>query len=233
MAIINTYSWCQHDISWIAYYKYYNKYGLLPTDNNFKIFDIWYDLACSCGWCYTFENIVFVCEKPQKLYLNDRGLLHKDGDMGLRYTDGYGLWMLNGIAVPEWLVKTDADKIDPQKALTEKNVDIQREIIRKVGADRVLKASNAKKLNQYKDAKTKLTYSLYHMKLNDNLDRKYLYFEHASMKGVFYAQPVPPETNKAVHGLAWMRSMIERDDLSSINNLKEAEIIKNLPERVS
>src|SRR3990167_418699 len=29
---IETFSWCQHDINWIGYYKYFEKYGLLPTD---------------------------------------------------------------------------------------------------------------------------------------------------------------------------------------------------------
>ena len=110
---IDTYSWCQHDIGWIAYYKYFDKYGLLPHDKNFEIFDIWYDLACSCGWCYTFENIVFVCEKPSKLYLNQESRLHKENSMALEYSDGYGLYMLNGIRVPDWLVTTPAENRQP------------------------------------------------------------------------------------------------------------------------
>ena len=59
---IYTYSWGQHDIGWISYYKFYEKYGLLKNDKNFEIFNMWYDLACSSGWSYTFENMVFVCE---------------------------------------------------------------------------------------------------------------------------------------------------------------------------
>ena len=157
---IDTYSWCQHDIGWIAYYKYFDKYGLLPHDKNFEIFDIWYDLACSCGWCYTFENIVFVCEKPSKLYLNQESRLHKENSMALEYSDGYGLYMLNGIRVPDWLVTTPAEKIDPTLALKETNADVQREIIRKVGAERMLKSCNAKTLDDWNDPKTGYNYKL-------------------------------------------------------------------------
>ncbi len=230
---IDTYSWCQHNINWIAYYKYFEKYGLLPYDKNFKILDIWYDLACSCGWCYTFENMVFVCEKPSKLYLNAQGQLHKDGSMALEYSDGYGLWILNGISVPKWLVETKAEKINPKLALTETNADIQREIIRKVGAERILKCCNAKTLDDWNDPNTGYNYKLMDMSIGERIRRKYLYFEHASMKGVFYAKPVPPETKKALHARAWMLSMVERDALKNIDQATEAEILANLPLTVS
>ena len=232
MKHIATYSWCQHDINWIAYYKYFEKYGLLSSDKNFKIFDIWYDLACSCGWCYTFKNIVFVCEKPITLNLNERGQLHKDNQMALEYTDGEGLYMLNGIRVPKWLILNKAEDIDVSKVFEEKNIDVQREIIRKIGAEKVLKKSGAKEISIYTDSRTSLTYKLMVLKIGDNIDRKYLYFEHATMKGIFYAQPVPPETTKALHGLAWQRCMIEREELKSIDIVMEAEIIANLPEMV-
>ena len=57
-------------------------------------------MAQSAGWSYTFENMVFVCEKPKEIHLNDRKQLHRDGGMSLAYSDGYGLWMLNGVQVP-------------------------------------------------------------------------------------------------------------------------------------
>jgi len=164
MQWVDTYAWCQHDINWIAYYKYFEKYGLLPTDKNFKIFDIWYDLACSCGWCYTFENIVFVCEKPCKLSLNNVGRLHDTKSMALEYSDGYGLWMLNGIRVPQWLIETPAEKIEPKLALEEKNADVQREIIRKIGYDRMLQACNATTEETWDCPKTGLHYETKRMK---------------------------------------------------------------------
>src|SRR3990167_2047835 len=226
---IETYFWCQHSIGWIAYYKYFNKYKLLPYDENFKILDIWYDLACSCGWCYTFENMVFVCEKPSELSIDGMGRLHKDGGMALKYSDGYGLYMLNGIRVPKWLAMTPAEKLDPALALKETNADVQREIIRKIGAERMLKHCDAKTLDTWIDPKTGHTYKLMDMTIGQNIRRRYMYFEHASIPGVFFAKPVPPETAKALHGYAWQRKLIDRAKLTKISSADEAELIANLP----
>ena len=226
---IETYFWCQHSIGWIAYYKYFNKYKLLPYDENFKILDIWYDLACSCGWCYTFENMVFVCEKPSELSIDGMGRLHKDGGMALKYSDGYGLYMLNGIRVPKWLAMTPAEKLDPALALKETNADVQREIIRKIGAERMLKHCDAKTLDTWIDPKTGHTYKLMDMTIGQNIRRKYMYFEHASIPGVFFAKPVPPEVRRALHGLCWQRKLIERNELNSITVDTEKEMLENLP----
>lgn len=146
---ISTISWCQHDIGWIGYYKYYEKYGLLPTNEYFEIFNIWYDLACSCGWCYTFENIVFVCEKPCEINLNNEKELHKNGDMALKYSDGYGLYMLNGVNVPEYLAITPESKLDIEFFKKEKNADIKAEFIKKYGIDRM--KSIGKIIDSYKN----------------------------------------------------------------------------------
>src|SRR3990167_781108 len=141
---IETFSWCQHDINWIGYYKYFEKYGLLPTDNNFKIFNIWYDLACSCGWCYTFENMVFVCEKPLKLFLNQQDRLHMDGGMAIEYSDGYGLWVLNGTIVPKYLAETKSESLDIEFFKKETNVEVRAAFIRKYGIDRLSNMGNKK-----------------------------------------------------------------------------------------
>jgi len=102
---IYTTSWCQHDIAWIGYYKYFEEYGLLQKDRDFEIIDIWHDLSKACGWCYTFENIVFVCEKPNKISLNDRGELHNNKEMAIQYSDGYGLFMIEGVEVNRQIVE--------------------------------------------------------------------------------------------------------------------------------
>ena len=145
---ISTYSWCQHDISWIGYYKYYEKYGLLPYDKNFEIFNIWHDLACSCGWCYTFENIIFICEKPCEIHINENKQLHKNGDMALKYSDGYGLYMLNGVNVSKYLAITPESNLDIEFFKKEKNADIKAEFVRKYGIDRM--ESFGKTIDSYK-----------------------------------------------------------------------------------
>ena len=193
---IDTYSWCQHDINWIAFYKYFEKYGLLPYDRNFEIFDIWYDLACSCGWCYTFENTVFVCEKPSKLCLNSQGQLHNEKEMALEYSDGYGLWCLNGVRVSKDLVTTPRNKLDAHILLKEKNAEVRREIVRKIGIEKVCKDLKA----QIKDKQG--DYELLLLNLGDNRMRPYLKMLNPSI-GTYHIEGVEPEIDTIEKALNW------------------------------
>lgn len=194
---ISTYSWGQHDIGWIGYCKYYEKYKLLPNDENFKILDIWYDLARSCGWCYTFENMVFVCEKPCELNLNSDGQLHKDGGMALKYSDGYGLYLLNGTTVPKYLAMTPESDLDVEFFKKEKSADIRAEFIRKFGMDRL--AHMGKAIDSYKNYNLnplwgESEYELIDMSpIFDSID----YAPHLKMTnlttGVYHLEGVSPE----------------------------------------
>jgi hypothetical protein len=184
------------------------------------------------SFIYPFEEFVVISEKPTDIKMKNM-VLHNDTGMAVKYADGFGVYALNGVRMPEEIVMTRAENIDPKIALTETNADVQREIIRKIGAERVLKSCGAKELDNWDDPKTGYNYRLMDMTIRNNIRRKYLYFEHASMKGIFYAKPVPPEVNKALHGRAWILSLIERDKLKNISVSDEAELIANLPQYVS
>lgn len=170
-----------------------------------------------------YKRICFVSHKPTEIHWKENKL-HNEKGAAVLYKDGYSFYSLNGIKVPEWLVMTDSGKIDPQLALTEKNVDVQREIIRKVGAERMLKACNAKTLDIFVDTHTKggNEYKLMQMKIG-NIDRKYLYFEHASFPGVFYAQPVHPDLKTALHARAWILGIgeVKELEIKSDQEIKE------------
>lgn len=192
------YSWCQHDINWIGYYKYYTKYGLLKQDENFDIIDIWYDLAKSCGWCYTYENMVFVCEKPCEIHLNDKGRLHKDGDMALKYSDGHGLYVLNGVQVPKYLVITPTGGLDVSFFQKEKNADIKAQFIRKYGIDRMVHLG--KSIDSYKNYSNGEWWNKSEYELIDmaNIFESIDYAPHIKMinqtvKGLYHLEAVSPE----------------------------------------
>lgn len=66
------------------------------------------------------------------------------------FADGYQLWALNGVAVPEWLVTTPADKLDPQKILSLSNAEQRKEGIRKIGIDRLREPLKVEVLDTWK-----------------------------------------------------------------------------------
>jgi len=169
-----------------------------------------------------------VSERPIELNLDRQGRLHKDMGMAIKYSDGWGIWALNGIRVTQEIAETPAEKLDPKLILNERNADIQREIIKKIGAERVLKKLNSKCLDKWTDPKTGKNYELLNLKVG-SIDRKYMYYKHFSLD-YYYAKPVPPEVDTAWKGRAWILSVIERNELI---NASIDEVTKNLPEQAS
>jgi hypothetical protein len=216
-------------LAWCGYYDYGKYIGVGFDKENY---DLFMNFNSEIQFIIPYKKIAFISEKPTEIHWKN-ARLHNEKGLAVGYADDYGLYCLNGITVPEWLVNTPAKQIDPKKALEEKNVDVQREIIRKVGAERILKATNAKEIDIFTYERLGLIYKLVALKLNEVIDRKYLYFESASLPGVYYCQPIPPETTKALHGLAWMRGLVERKDLNKLDSADEAEIIAHLPDVIS
>ena len=223
------YSW--NDLSnpgWLSFYDYFEKIGINVTPDFQKFRDY-----CKSGTFMTIflEGFAIVCPRPTSIKRNAANRLHNEKGPAAEWKNEK-YWFINGIRVPEWLVTTEAGKIDPKIALTEKNVDVQREIIRKVGAERMLKACNAKTLDVFIDKHTKggNEYKLMEMTVGENIRRKYLYFEHASFPGVFYAHPTHPDLKRALHARAWMLSIGEPGELAKKS---DREIEEYLPVEVA
>jgi hypothetical protein len=196
-------------------------------------YQAWEDCAKEGGFRVMHDEFCIVSDFPKEIHRDKQNRPHCETGPSHLWRDGFSIYHLNGVKVPEWVVMTPAEKIDPKQALEEKNADVQREIIRKIGPEKMLLALNAKTIDEAHDPKTGLSYALKEMKVGNSINRKYLWFEHASMPGVFYAKPVPPETQKALHGRAWICSIIEREELNNINAAREKQILAELPESVS
>ena len=74
--------------------------------------------------------------------------MHKEGGLALRYSDGYGLYMLNGVAVPDWLVLKKDTEIEPAEILKIDNAEVRREFVRKVGYERIFYKLDGKTLDK-------------------------------------------------------------------------------------
>jgi len=214
---------------WFSFYDYFDRLKLGIVHKDFIPFR---SLVKTGAWDFLwFEDLCVVTCRPSVVKKDSNGLLHCDNGPAAEWPSGEKYWFLHGINVPEWLVTTDSGKIDSKLALEEKNVDVQREIIRKIGAERMLRDCNAKVLDIFVDRHSKggNVYKLMEMKIGQ-IDRKYLYFEHASLPGVFYAQPVPPNSKKSLHARAWILGIGEISDLMKTS---DEEIKESLPSEVS
>jgi len=70
------------------------------------------------------------------LHLHE-GRLHHDGGKAIEWSDGWGLWSLHGVTVPQWLAETASEKIDPHRILEIENSQVRAEFARKVGLERM------------------------------------------------------------------------------------------------
>jgi hypothetical protein len=174
------------DMYWIAYYKYPEEYlNIDYKEEDSKILKLWDTLGKSCGWWCPYENICFVSDRPKEIH--KKGIqLHNESGPALLYRDGYALWFLNGVDVGEKIITTPAEQIDSKLILTEKNAEVRREIVRKIGIERVCNKLEAKVVDKQDN------YELLNLNLGDDRVRPYLKMINPSI-GVYHIEGVHPD----------------------------------------
>jgi len=214
--------------TWYSFYDFFNN-EVFKLKNE-KKFNIIKNMS-KVGFVWACKDFCVISQKPQKILKNKNGL-HSDRETSFEYAGKLGtkMYHLNGIKVPEWLITTKPEEIDVQKVLGEKNTDVQREIIRKIGAERLIQKLNPKTLDKWTQPGKNLSYKLYEVTLpNTNIKRKYLYYEHASVPGIFFCKPVPPQCKKVIHARAFQVSMINDKEIKRLTAEQEQKIMENLP----
>ncbi len=68
-----------------------------------------WDVAQAAGLWWPFENAVVFTDRPAKLHVNERNLLHREDGPALVYRDGWRVYAWNGKAVPErWITQPES-----------------------------------------------------------------------------------------------------------------------------
>ena len=125
--------------------------------------------ACqeSAGYWWPNKHFIMVCNHPKKIHLKNNKL-HNENGMAIYWPDGWGLYLLNGVRMSKDIVMTPADKLDCKLILKEKNAEIRKEIVKKIGVDRVIKELNTEIIDKHND------YQLLLLDLQDGRKRPYL-----------------------------------------------------------
>lgn len=175
-----------YDSGWSSFYDYFQKIGIDLSDLDFNK---WLTFLDSGIWASLFyENAAFVCAGPSSVKLNKENNLHNGMGMAIEWPSGWGLHFLNGVAVDESLVMTAAEKLDPGLVLSEKNAEVRREIVRKIGIERVMSKLNAKTLDTMGD------YELLELPQIDGMRRKAIYLKMKNPSiGTYHVEGVSPE----------------------------------------
>jgi hypothetical protein len=160
-----------------------------------------YKATTELGFVYPLDEACVVAQKPEAIHLvNSR--LHNPNGPAVKYTDGFQLYSLNGVRVPDWLVETPANELKAEaliKSAELKNVEVRREFIRKIGIERCLAQLHAKVINKEGD------YELLQVNVIDNSPRTYLKMRNPSVPEVWHVEAVAPQCETVQQALNWRR----------------------------
>jgi hypothetical protein len=162
--------------------------------------------AQAAGWYIPDRYRCWVSERHNILRLNKQNRLHCDTGPALVYPDGWSIYALNGVTMKAEDILTPAEKIDPKTILTEINVDVRRELLRKVGLQRVITYGV--------EVDRQGTYELIDMSpifRGNGIDyAPYLLMKNASIEGAQHFEGVSPECRTVEQAINWRASEVAK-----------------------
>ncbi len=189
-----------HDAAWLGYHDYFLK--VLKLDCVKPLVPL-VNLAKHCGWWVPYKDICFIQHRPTKIHMRNK-LLHKDGDPAILFRDGFAVWSLNGVRVPQWLSETRTEDLDPRKLLKIDNAQVRAEFVRKVGIERVCHGLKAKCVDK------RGSYELLMLDLQDGRNpRPYLKMLNPSVPNLWHIEGVHPDCVDVAGALKWRNGGIE------------------------
>lgn len=105
-------------------------------------------------------------------------------------------FFLNDVHVPKALVETPASQLDPRGIPREQNTGVRREIVRKIGIERICNELGAEVVDKQGD------YELLLLDLADGRRRPFLKMKNPSI-GIYHIEGVAPECQTVAEALAW------------------------------
>lgn len=192
------------DADWLSYFDFFATLGFAGTEPLAGM----KKLAESCGWWWPYENICFLSGRPVELHRDNRGRLHNETGMAIRYSDGWGFYAWHGILVPEYVILLP-EPIDLEMIHAEPNVEVRRVLIERFGLGNYLKSGSVKKLHQDQCG------TLYSMNLRGD---EPIYVVHVinstpEPDGTYkeYFLRVPPSMMRAREAIAWTFGLTEEE----------------------
>lgn len=191
---LNAAGFGQHDANWLGFYDFMrNELGLKEETEDVLSLMV---LAENCGWWWPYENICILSERPISMSLNQNGDLHNLNAPALEYSDGFPVYCIEGVLMPDWVVETSAEKMDIEKILALPNVEHRLLAIKKFGAHNMISQLNGKVISSKGQE-----YELYEIDLEGQKE-KLLKMKNPSEEK-WHFEFVTPEIRTVDEALAW------------------------------
>lgn len=184
--------------SFFSFYDYMDEILNIKLNKKYYI----YKEILNFSLFYPLDKFCVICDRPKKIKMKN-GKLHNENGASILYRDGFSVFSLNGVRVPEWVVKTKKEDIKIEQILNEKNAEIRKETIKKVGIEDFIRKIPE---NNLKILDIKNNYELLEIKEIFQTDRKYLKMLNPST-GNFHIEGVHPDCTDVNSSLAWRNGL--------------------------
>ena len=182
-----------------GYFSFYDYMfeNVLKIEHEYQEFWEVYKMSSQFSLIYPLENFIVFCEKPIKINIKN-SILHCDNAPAIQYADDFNIYCLNGVKVTKEIVETSAYDLDPKLVLTEKNAEVRREIVRKIGIERICQKLKTKTIDKWNE------YELLELPKIEGMTIKPIYLKMRNPSiGVYHLEGVPPEIKTCKQALAW------------------------------
>ncbi|BAZ01942.1 hypothetical protein NIES37_59490 [Tolypothrix tenuis PCC 7101] len=177
--------------------------------NDFIITSVWFSeifpelliyqsLIKECGWIFTFDKAVIICDRPLHIRLDHQNRLHAEGELAIEYADGFGIYSYHGVTLPEKYGKHHPQQWQAQWLLTENNAELRRVLIQGIGYARICQELQAIELDTWAE------YTL--LKIDADVDEEPIYLLKMTCPstGFIHALRVPPDMKSAHEAICWI-----------------------------
>lgn len=111
-----------HDASWLGFYEFFRDEVGYEKCNELNGL---IGAAKTSGWFWPFEHICIGTERHTQIHLDERERLSSLNSPAVQYRDGFEIFAVNGVQMPDWLIK-GTRPIAADDILNERNQEVRR-----------------------------------------------------------------------------------------------------------
>lgn len=137
-----------HDAGWLSFYDFVSEeLGLADV---VKPLQPWLKLARTCGWWAPYDEVCILTHRHTEVHLDDQQRLSNNKGLAVKYRDGSGIWVIDGLAVDEQIVMRPETQTLSQME-NESNADIKAVRIAQYGWSRYIEEAGAEVLDKQRN----------------------------------------------------------------------------------
>jgi hypothetical protein len=168
------------------------------------VYAYWEQAAINGGFRWMHHRFCLVSDFPEVLRVNASKQPHAELGPSHRWRDGWSLWYLNGVEVEQWMAESHPDDMDARRVLQVENVSQRRELIRRLGIERIVSRLAPTVLDTER-REVGGEYRLLAVEMNHGEPWRFLQMVNQST-GAFHIEAVPRECETVRHALNWRAS---------------------------